>query len=323
MAKKVWFGVVLLGAASAVAGVLYANHHAEKLIAEYIEQSNQQYLQLAEQGDMPPVQMSYSSLSANVLTASYKIQDLHISLADSDDLFTVGQVELIGLKPNGLSDEGAALLKDLKLAPGILNSLPADLADYLSALLMELSYQYEFNAETGVLTFQQEFSIDQSFSLNYSFVFAGVTELWRFAENLQKLTPEQQQQQAEQPDYVSDVMKIVAGVGIATGSFEIQNKAFLQQLFDKLAQSQLSTDYAATQQQLSEALKQNPQVPDLIREPVLDFLKKPERLNMSFKLPQPLTFAQMQDGSAMEGIETAEDFITYSGFTLTANSDQL
>lgn len=321
MGKKVWLGAVLLVSASAVGGFFYANHHAEKRIAEYIEQSNQQYIQLAEQGDMPPIQMSYGALSANVLMSTYKIQDLHIAMAGAGDLVTIAQAELVGLKPNGLSEDGSALLTGLKLAPGVLTSLPPELADYLSALLMELSYQYHYNAKSGVLTFQQDFSVNQSFSLNYSFVLTGVAELWHFAEELQKLTPEQQQQRAEQPEYVPELMKLVADVGIATGSFEIQNKAFLQQLLDKLAESQLTMNYATTQQQLSDALEQNPQLPELIRQPVLDFLKQPESLSMSFKLPKPLTFAQMQDGSAMEGIETAEDFIRYAGFILKANSN--
>ncbi|MBP8226858.1 MAG: hypothetical protein KAX67_02385, partial [Pararheinheimera sp.] len=76
MGKKVWLGVVLVLSASAVAGFFYANHQAEQLMAGHIERSNQQYLQLAEQGDMPPIHMSYSQLSANVITSSYKIQDL-------------------------------------------------------------------------------------------------------------------------------------------------------------------------------------------------------------------------------------------------------
>ena len=33
------------------------------------------------------------------------------------------------------------------------------------------------------------------------------------------------------------------------------------------------------------------------------------------------TFSQMQDGSAMAGIETAEDFISFASLSLTANSN--
>ena len=169
MSKKVWLGAALVLSASAVAGFLYANHQAEQLMAGHIERSNQQYLQLAEQGDMPPIHMSYSKLSANVITSSYKIQNLHIGLAGMGDLVTVGQVELIGLQRDGLPEDGAARLKDLKLAPQALASLPKDLADYLATLLLELNYQYKYKAKTGELTFQQELRVDHHFSLNYRF----------------------------------------------------------------------------------------------------------------------------------------------------------
>lgn len=321
MNKKIWLGAVLILTTSAVAGLFYANHHAEQLMAGHIERSNQQYLQLAEQGDMPPIHMSYSKLSANVITSSYKIQNLHIGLAGMGDLVTVGQVELIGLQRDGLPEDGAARLKDLKLAPQALASLPPDLAAYLSTLLMELSYQYNYKAKTGELTFQQELRVDHHFSLNYRFALTGVTELWHFAETIKNMTPEQQQLQSEQPNYLPDLMKKVGVIGIASGSLEIENKAFLQQLFDQLAVAGLSADFATSQQQLSAALQQNPQIPDVIREPVLNFLQQPERLKISFQFQQPPTFFQMQDGSAMAGIETAEDFISFASLTLKANSN--
>lgn len=320
MAKKVWLGVVLVLSACAVAGFLYANHHAEQLMAGHIERSNQQYLQLAEQGDMPPIQMSYSELSANVITSSYKIQNLHIGIAGLGDLVTVGQVELIGLQREGLPKDGAARLKDLKLAPQALAALPKDLADYLTTLVMEMSYQYKYKEKTGELTFQQELRVDHHFSLNYRFALTGVTELWQFAENIHGLTPEQQQQQSEQPDYLPDLMKRVGAIGVASGSFEIENKAFLQQLFEQLAAARMTTDYNSSQQQLSSAIMQNPQIPAVITEPVLNFLKQPERLKLSFQFQQPPTFSQMQDGSALAGIETAEDFINFAGLTIEGNA---
>lgn len=321
MGKKVWLGAALFVSASALAGFFYANHHAEELMAGHIERSNQQYLQLAEHGDMPPIHMSYSKLSANVITSSYKIQDLHIGIAGMGDLVTIGQVELIGLQRDGLPEDGAARLKDLKLAPHALASLPPELATYLGALLMELSYQYKYKAKTGELSFQQELRVNHHFSLNYRFDLTGVSDLWHFAEEVKQLTPEQQQQRSEQPEYLPDLMKKVGVIAIANGSVEIENKAFLQQLFDELAKSQITPDYAELQQSLSTALQQNPQIPPQISEPVLSFLQQPERLKLSFEFQQPPSFSQMQDGSAMAGIDTAEDFISFAGLTLKANSN--
>ncbi len=321
MRKKVWLGAATVFSASAVAGFLYANHHAEQLMAGHIERSNQQYLQLAKQGDMPPIHMSYSELSANVITSSYKIQNLHIGIAGMGDLVSVGQVELIGLQRDGLPADGAARLKDIKLEPQALVSLPKGLADYLATLLMEMSYQYKYKTKTGELTFQQELRVDHNFSLNYRFSLTGVTELWQFAENIHGLTPDEQQLQSEQPDYLPGLMKKVGMIGVADGAFEIENKAFIQQLFDKLAAVKLSSDYATTQQGLSAALLQNQHIPDSIRQPVLNFLQQPERLKLSFQFQQPPTFSQMQDGSAMAGIETAEDFINFASLSLSANSN--
>jgi hypothetical protein len=321
MAKKIWLAVMVVVSTSALAGFLYANHHAEQLMAGHIERSNQQYLQLAEQGDMPPIHMSYSKLSANIITSSYQIEDLHIGIAGVGDLVTVGKVELIGLQRNGLPEDGAARLKDLKLAPYALSSLPPALADYLATLLLEMSYQYQYKAETGELTFQQELRVDHHFSLSYRFALTGFTDLWQFAESIQKLTPEQQQQQSERPEYLPNIMKMVGVIGVASGSLDIENKLFLQQLFEQLALAKITADYSSTMQQLSAALEQNPQIPQQISQPVLSFLQQPEQLKLSFQFKTPPTFSQMQDGSAMAGIDTAEDFINFAGITLTANSN--
>ncbi len=321
MAKKVWLGAVFVLSAGAVAGLFYANQYAEQLVADYISRGNQQYLELAEQGDMPPVQFSYSALSANVITSTYTIEDMQISIAGMGDVLSIGQVELTGIVRDGLADKGAARLQNLKLSPQALTALPVALADYLAALPVDLSYQYQYQAKTGELGFEQELQVDQRFSLNYRFALTGATELWQFAEKLQKLTPEQQQQLAEQPGYLSDLMKKVGVIGVASGEFEIKNNAFLQQLFDQLAAAQISADYQTTQQQLSAALQQNPQIPAQISEPVLKFLQQPEQFKLSFEFQQAPTFAQMQDGSAMAGIATADDFIRFAGLTLKANSN--
>lgn len=320
MAKKLWLAVLAVLSAAAFAGFLYANHYAEQLMAGHIERSNQQYLQLAEQGDMPPIHMSYRKLSANIITSSYQIEDLHIGIAGMGDLVTVGRVELIGLQRDGLPKDGAARLKDLKLASYALSSLPPELADYLSTLLLEMSYQYQYKEKTGELRFQQELRVDHHFSLSYRFALTGFTDLWQFAESIQKLTPEQQQQQSEQPDYLPNIMKMVGVIGVANGSLDIENKLFLQQLFDQLALAKITADYSTTVQQLSAALEQNSQIPQQIRQPVLSFLQQPEQLKLSFQFKTPPTFAQMQDGSAMADINTAEDFINYAGLTLITNS---
>lgn len=319
MGKKVWVGAVFFVSVSALAGFFYANHHAEQLMAEHIELSNKQYLELAEQGDMPPVQFSYGKLSANVLTSTYKIQDLRIAIAGMGDLLSVGQLELTGIELQGLADKGSAQVQNLRLAPQALTLLPPALAEYVSALPVELSYQYQYKAKTGELTFGQDLQIDQRFSLNYRFALTGASELWQFAEELQKLTPEQQQQLADKPEYLSDLMKKVSSIGVASGSFEIKNNGFVQQLLDQLAAAQVTHDYANTQQQLTAALQHNPQIPESIRVPVLDFVQQPERLTLSFKFKEVPTFAKIQDGSAMENVETAEDFIKFAGLTLSAN----
>lgn len=321
MDKKVWLGAALFASASALAGLFYANHNAEQLMAGHIERSNQQYQELAEHGDMPPIHMSYSKLSANIITSSYKIQNLHIGIAGMGDLVTIGQVELIGLQREGLPEDGAARFKDLKLAPQALAALPADLADYLGSLLMELNYQYNYKAKTGELSFQQELRIDHHFSLNYRFALTGVTELWQYAEEVKHLTPEQQQQRSEQPDYLPNMMKKVGVIGVANGAIELENKAFLQQLFAQLAQAQITPDYEVMQQQLTAALQQNQQIPAQIREPLLGFIQQPQRLKLSFKFQDPPTFSEMQDGSAMAGIGSAEDFINFASLNLKANTN--
>jgi hypothetical protein len=320
MAKRIWLGTVVVLSGSAVAGFFYANHQAEQVMVQLIEQTNKQYLELSEQGDIPAVQISYSELSANVLSSSYQIRDLTLSIAGMGDMLTVGRANLNGVQLDGLADQGSAQISDVHLSPAALQVLPADLASYIAALKLGLSYQYQYKASTGELSFQQELTVDKHFSLSYSFALTSVTDLWHFAEELQKLTPEQQQQKAEQADYLPELMKKVAVMGVKQGSLVLKNKDFVQQLYAQLAQAQLTADYNTTQQQWVAAIQNNPVLPDAIRQPLLDFLQKPELLELSFQFEQPPTFAAMQDGTAMQGIETAEDFIKFAHLKLNANN---
>ena len=165
MAKRIWLGTLVVLSGCAAAGFFYANHQAEQVMVQLIEQTNKQYLELSEQGDIPAVQISYSELSANVLSSSYQIRDLTLSIAGMGDMLTVGQANLNGVQLDGLADQGSAQITDVHLSPAALQVLPAELASYIAALKLGLSYQYQYKASTGELSFQQELTVDKNFSL--------------------------------------------------------------------------------------------------------------------------------------------------------------
>lgn len=304
-----------------VSAVLYGNHYAKKAVAGHIERSNQLYLLLSQQGDMPPIHMSYSELSANILTSSYTIHELRIGIAGMGELARIGELKLIGLQRDGLPTDGAAQLKDLRLESLALSALPKELSSYFASLMMEMSYQYKFDVDSGELSFQQELLVDHQFSLNYNFVLTGVSELWSFAEHIHRSTPEEHRQQSQQSNYLPDLMKKVGQIGVANGSLELENKLFLQQLFDQLAIAKISPNYVDTRRELGVSIEGNQHIPDGIRNTLLDFLKRPEHLKLSFQFKDPLTFSGMLDGTVMSKIEKPDDFVRFAHISLNSNSN--
>ena len=78
--KKTVLALVVLATAGS-AGVYFANNYAEDMVKQQVEQANQSYRQLAANGDMPLISLTCKDVSANVLTSSYSIAGLEVSMA--------------------------------------------------------------------------------------------------------------------------------------------------------------------------------------------------------------------------------------------------
>jgi len=321
MNKKLWIAISLTFITAATGALVYANHQAELLIARQIDEANQQYIALAEQGDMPPVQLSYADLSANVLTSHYKVHDLTVSIQGMGTVVTVDLVDLKGLKLSGLPEQSSARIEGIHLASTVLQSLPAELADYLQKLKFGLNYQYHYDAHQNELNFAQQLKVEGKLALNYQFKLGGMASLWQYAAEVEKMTPQQQQEHAEQADYLPQLMKKVGQATFISAQVELANQQFWQELTAQTAAAGLSGDFVSQQQMLVNYLQQPSELPEAVRLPLLQFVQQPEDLRLKLHFEQPLSLASMQDGSAWAEFNTPEQWLEKSGFELEASTN--
>lgn len=320
MTKKLWIGGSVVLILAATGALVYANHQAELYVAAQIKDANQQYKELAELGEMPPFQLAYQDLSANVLTSHYKVHGLTLSMDGMGAIASVELVDLKGVQLSGMPSQSTARLEGIRIADAVLQGLPPELSAYLQQLTMGLNYQYQYDAHLGELNFSQQLLVQDKLELSYQFSLGGMQPLWGYAEELQKLSPEQQQQRAEQEDYLPELMQKVGQASLIKGQVQIDNHEFWQQLTGHFASAGFSADFATLQTLLLAQLDDNPQLPDAIRQPLQQFIQQPEQIRLSFEFAEPVSFASMQDGTAMQGIESTEQLLEKAGFVLEAKT---
>lgn len=320
MTKKLWIGGSVVLILAATGALVYANHQAELYVAAQIKDANQQYKELAELGEMPPFQLAYQELSANVLTSHYKVHGLSLSIDGIGTIASIGLVDLKGLKLSGMPSQSSARLEGIQIADTVLQGWDPELVAYLQQLKMGLNYQYQYDAHLGELNFSQQLLVQDKLEFSYQFSLGGMQPLWQYAEELQKLSPEQQQQQAEQANYLPQLMQKVGQASLIKGKLQIDNHQFWQELTAAFAKAGLSANFATLQSLMLAQLDDNPELPDAIRQPLQQFIQQPDQLSLSFEFAEPVSFASMQDGSAMQGIESTEQLLEKSGFVLEAST---
>ena len=195
--KKSLIALVVIGVATA--GVFYVNKQAEDAIKQQLENANQSYRDLAVDGEMPVISLSYQDVSANILTSSYSISGLAVNVGEMGTVATVDFVQAKGMKPQSLSDSGSMTVTGIKAAPAILTMLPPQTSAFLQGLALHGDYDYAYN-DSGELVFNQQTRINDEFAFNYSFSLSQMQQFWQFAKEMSALPPEQQQALAQRVD---------------------------------------------------------------------------------------------------------------------------
>ena len=305
-------------AAAAGGGLYYANMQAENAIKQQVEQANQSYRDLAGRGEMPSISLSYSDVSANVLTSSYSISGLEVSIAELGKIATVERITAKGIKPQSLADKGSMQMVGAKATPAILQMLPPQTAEFVESLALHSDYSYEYK-DNGELLFRQDMRINDEFSLNYNFTLAQMQQFWQYAKEISAKSAEEQQALVNSPEYIEQMLaKLVSGA-LSNGAVVIENKGFIERVLAMTSQQGQTPDFKTVQGMALMNISMLEPLPQQMKDILTTFVQQPEKLRLDFGFKQPLKFEEVQSGAIVAELGSPEEMIEFANIKLTAN----
>ncbi|MCD1597039.1 hypothetical protein [Rheinheimera aquimaris] len=315
--KKSVIALVVL-AAAAGGGVYFANKYAEDMVKQQVEQANQSYRQLAANGDMPLISLTYKDVSANVLTSSYSIAGLEVSMAELGTVATVEQITAKGVKPRELADSGSVHLVGAKAAPAILQMLPPQTSAFVQSLALHGDYSYQYQND-GQLLFNQQTRINDEFSLSYNFTLAQMQQFWQYAKEISALAPEQQQQLVGSEAYAEQIVEKLLTGALSNGAVSIENNGFIERAIAMTAEQGQTPDLETIKGMALLNISMLEPLPQNMKDALAEFVNKPEKLQLSFNFAEPLQFAKVQSGELMPQLGSPEAIIEFANLQLKAN----
>lgn len=310
--------IALVVVVAAVGGLYFANKKAEDAIKQQISQANQSYIELAAQGEMPLIALSYKDVSANVLTSTYRIHDLVINLGEFGDIATVTEIVATGVKPKQLADKGSMTLTGLKAASAALQMLPPNLSAFVQGLEVHGDYSYAYQQD-GSLQFNQATHINDEFSLSYDVTLANMQQFWQYAKEVTAMPAEQQQALTTSEDYPKQMLEQLVTGALSKGEVVLVNQGFLQRLTQVAAENGQAADFETLQGIALITVSSAENMPAALKESVISFINNPEKLVLNFSFAEPLKFSEMENGQLATKMNSPEDFIEFANLSLTAN----
>ena len=305
-------------AVAAGGGLYYANTLAEDAIKQQIEQANQSYRDLADNGEMPQFSLAYKDVSANVLTSSYSISGLDVTMAELGQVATIELITAKGVKPQSLADKASMQITGIKAAPAVLQLLPPQISAFVQSLALHGDYSYEYQAD-GQLLFSQQTRINDEFSLSYDFTLAQMQQFWQYAKEFSAMSPEQQQALTVSEDYVQQVMGKLATGALSSGNITIENKGFIERAIAMAAEQGQAPDLKTIQGMALLNISMLEPLPQPMKDSLTAFVNNPEKLKLTFNFAEPLQFEKLATGEPMPGLETPEAIIEHANLQLIAN----
>lgn len=314
--KKSVIAVVVVAAAGG--GVYFANMQAEKAIKLQVEQANQSYRELAETGEIPQISISYKDVSANVLTSSYSIAGLEVTVAELGTVATVDLITAKGVKPQSLADQGSVHLSGAKAAPTVLQMLPPHSSAFVQSLALHGDYSYEYKSD-GQLLFRQQTRINDEFSLDYNFTLAQMQQFWQYAKEISALAPEQQQELLGSEAYAEHIVEKLLTGALSNGAVSIENNGFIERAVAVTAEQGQTPDWESIKGMALLNISMLEPLPQNMKDALATFVNKPEKLTLSFNFADPLQFAKVQSGELMPQLGSPEAIIQFANIKLQAN----
>ena len=310
--------IALVVVAAAAGGLFYANMKAEDAIKQQITQANESYRELAANDEMPLIAISYDDVSANILTSTYSIQGLDLTVGEMGSVVTIEKITATGVNPKKLADKGSMQMTGLKAAPAALQMLPPHASAFVQGLELHGDYDYEYQND-GTLLFKQTTSVNDEFSLGYSFTLVQMQQLWQYAKDISAMPAEEQQALTSNPDYPQLMLEKLMTGALNKGEIVITNNGFIERLLELASSQGQSPDLETIRGMALMNVSAAEQLPQPFKESLIAFINKPEKLTLNFSFDQPLPFAQLQNGELAEQVSTPEAMIEFANLKLTAN----
>ncbi|MCB5226335.1 hypothetical protein JAO78_005865 [Alishewanella sp. 16-MA] len=310
-----------LAAVVCVAIYQYVNYKAAKIIGQQIDYINQSYAEMASAGLMPRLSLSYQRIKANYWQDDYRIEGVQVDVAAVGVLAEVAQLKVRGFEPGTLADNGQVSIVGLKLSDGMQVFLPPELAKLAKGLLINTDYQYHYSGKSGNLRLTQQLYIGEGLSVNFQLQMQKMQRFWQFAKQWTAMDAETQQVFSQSDAYSQQLTQALTEGLVAEGQLSIVNAGFLQALYQALRQTEQTAQVEALKGQLEQFLTQHPSLPSAISQPLLVFLADPRTLTFQFKLEQPLSFVQLQQGEWPEQVQSAEQMLEFGNMLLQVNPE--
>ncbi|MEE2024238.1 hypothetical protein [Alkalimonas mucilaginosa] len=317
MKKKLIIPVVAVGLL--VVGVQLANRQAAKTIEAQIAEINLSYAEMSQQGVLPALQLQYQEVRASVLRSRYQIEGLSVELQGLGQLFSIEQVQLRGIKPNRLADQGSVSLRSLALGSGARLFVPTELAAFSDSIKLHGDYSYSYQPSTGELELMQQTRINEEFSFSYQLRLSEMQAIWQQLTDISAMNNEQQQRLLESDSYIEQFTAAMLQSAIVAGELRLENDGFLQRLLTLTAGQGQTPDFSIVQGIALMALATAETVPMEIRQSLIAFVQEPRSLTLRFQLQQPLRFTELEAETASFAIDTVDELLEFAGVRLTVN----
>ncbi|MDP4536065.1 hypothetical protein Q3O60_07695 [Alkalimonas collagenimarina] len=304
---------------TAAASLVFVNYKASEAIQLQLQQVNQSYADMAMLEGLPALQLAHGTISANVLTSSYRIHDLQLSMTGLGELLAVDSVQLKGVKPNQLANKGSVEVNQLTVGSGALLFLPAELGAFIQSVQLHGDYRYSYNPNNESLWFSQHTRINDEFQFSYQFTFTQMQPLWQWLAEMTAMSAEQQQAVMASESYADEISDALRHGAVSHGEVHLVNDGFLQRLIKFTAANGQSPTMEALQGIAMMSLAMTDTVPAEFKQSLMSFIEQPESLTFSFQFEQPVSLADFESGSVWMELDSPEAMVQFSGARLVAN----
>lgn len=317
MKKKIVVPILLVVAAAA--SLVFVNYKAAEAIQLQLQQVNQSYADMAEYEGLPALHLAHGSISANVLTSSYRIDDLQLTMTGLGQVLTIDSVQLKGLKPNQLANKGNVNINGLMAGSGALLFMPTELSEFVQSVQLHGDYHYAYSPGNGDLWFSQQTRINDEFQFSYQFTFTHMQLVWQWLSEVTAMSSEQQQALMASESYLDEVSEAVRQGAVSQGELHLANNGFLERLVDFTSANGQSPSLDAIRGMAMMTLAMADGVPAEFKQSLMSFIEQPKSLTLNFQFKQPVSFAALESGTAFMEFDSPEAMLEFSGIRLVAN----